>query len=523
MPKLGTFLRRLLARRGYVVTRVEPEVPPSVSTYLRKMRMRTTPPTSVVCFDNEVSIQAEILEVFPEDRVSFSCPLFMSKNGAAAQGSILPTVPSERFAVVVDIETHSIELLFEKLPRLREAEILLLRARLGSFWAGEIDLCLLANQIQSFGWQLADVIGLSRLPAAQAPSGRVILACERCADAPQQSWQSRYREVESLSFLSAPIAQRNDFQLLAGRGSFGYDGGVFNPGAIVENERTYLISNADRTPWALQKVDECRFFASTHPLLLELDHAHCIAGATELDLVDLPSRSTKRIGDFRLFKFGGTVFSNHFVISNTTRDTAEHRPLRLEDMQTRIGISRLDFTGARFHWCGFPTLDRSVARAEKNWAMFANGGRVLLLYSFAPYVLLACEEWPSLKFTTVLDARFVLPFDGDGLMLRNSINPVEYDDEHWLHVVHKVYPSKQYSFWAVLLCKRTLQPVRATARPLVCGWRSYSSSIIYTCSVIAGPRDILLFSGLDDSATAFARIPRSRLDAEWVPIERADA
>ena len=39
--------------------------------------------------------------------------------------------------------------------------------------------------------------------------------------------------------------------------------------------------------------------------------------------------------------------------------------------------------------------------------------------------------------------RINFPFDGDGLFLRNSINSVDYDDDHWLHIVHKSYQEKK--------------------------------------------------------------------------------
>ena len=155
--------------------------------------------------------------------------------------------------------------------------------------------------------------------------------------------------------------------------------------------------------------------------------------------------------------------------------------------------------------------------------MFAAGDRLLLLYSVAPYVLLSCSNWPGLDFTTIMEAEVQLPFGGDGLAIRNSVNPVDYDGRHWLHIVHKVYPGKQYAFWALLIDKQTLQPVRATVRPLVRGWHSYSASIIYTCSVLVDSDHVRLFSGLDDSSACVATIPRRRLDAEWVLIESNEA
>ena len=458
----------------------------------------------------------------PETRVLFSSPLSLPPEGKLAPGAILPDKPEGRFLAVIDLDSFSLDLLAAKLAWLHEAEVLLLRARLGSYWAGEFDFCHQSAQIKSHGFRLTDVIGHAQLSLVQQPSESVILVCMRRHDVSPRPDYSRYRVNEALTYLSAPIAHRGDFKLLTGRGSFGYAGGVFNPGAIVESSLTYLLPRAERTPWALQKTDESRFFASTQPLLLSLDENNCIAKAVELSLEGLPDPTTLRTEDFRLFRFGGQIYTNHAVISYPQRRSAKHQSLQLEKMQTRVGISKLEFEELRLTWLGFLAIDRPLAQTEKNWVLIDAGDRLLLLYSFSPYILLSCSHWPALDFITIMEELVALPFADDGFPVRNSVNPVEYDDDHWLHIVHKVYPGKQYCFWAVLLDRKSLRPVKTTKRPLVCGWHSVSTTIIYTCSVIADPINIRLFSGLDDSATAVATIPRQRLDAEWITLPPKD-
>jgi predicted GH43/DUF377 family glycosyl hydrolase len=306
--------------------------------------------------------------------------------------------------------------------------------------------------------------------------------------------------------------------MLAARGSFGYAAGVFNPGAIVEDGKVYLLPRADRTPWALQKADESLFLTSPQPLLLALDDGLRVSHAEVLVHEGLAEPLITRTEDFRLFQFRSQIFSNHSVISPSRRRSTGHHRLRMEEIRTRVGISTLEVRQRRLDWCGFPSIDRPLAQTEKNWAIFSNGDRLLLLYSFAPYTLMAADKWPDLSFETILEKQIYLPFAGDSLPVRNSINPVDYDGDHWLHIVHKVYPGKQYCFWGVLINKRTLWPVQVTARPFVRNWHSCSASIVYTCAAIARSKDILLYAGLDDSAVAVALIPRSRIDAEWEPI-----
>jgi hypothetical protein len=107
------------------------------------------------------------------------------------------------------------------------------------------------------------------------------------------------------------------------------------------------------------------------------------------------------------------------------------------------------------------------------------------------------------------------------LSIRNSVNPVDYDEHHLLHLVHRVYPNKQYSFWAVLIDKATLRPVKISSRPFARGWHSSSATIIYVSSLIVTAENVLAFAGLDDASTAIASIPRPRLDADWRPIPSA--
>ena len=516
MSRLSTFLRQFLNRRGYVVTRVKPEIAPSLSSVLQYYCRLSGPTLSVVCFDNDSRFQSELLAVMPENQVLFSSPLGLPPEGKSAPGAILPNRPEGRFLTVIDLDSYSLDLLAAKLGWLHEAEVLLLRARLGSYWAGEFDFCHQSAQIKSHGFGLTDFIGHAQLSLVQQPSDSVMLVCMRRNGVCSRSEYSRYRVNEALTYLSAPIAHRGDFKLLTGRGSFGYAGGVFNPGAIVESSLTYLLPRAERTPWALQKADESRFFTSTQPLLLTLDKNNCIAKAVELNIEGLPDPTTLRAEDFRLFRFGDQIYTNHAVISYPQRRSAKHQSLQLEKMQTRIGISKLELNKPRLSWCGFLRIDRPLTQTEKNWVLIDAGDRLLMLYSFSPYILLACGHWPALDFNTIMEEPVALPFADDGLPVRNSVNPVVYDDDHWLHIVHKVYPGKQYSFWAVLLDRKSLRPVKATKRPLVRGWHSVSASIIYTCSVLADNLNIRLFSGLDDSATAVAIIPRQRLDAEWI-------
>jgi hypothetical protein len=181
----------------------------------------------------------------------------------------------------------------------------------------------------------------------------------------------------------------------------------------------------------------------------------------------------------------------------------------------------LDLTAGKLAEFGAPEPDFPVAAVEKNWVFFSHRDEVYCLYSFHPYRLLRARAWPGLDLETVVNEPLtgVPPQLARGV--RNSINPVDYDETHLLHIVHCVYAVKQYAFWAVLISKETLRPVAISARPLVRGWESAPAAIIYVCSAIASASEILIFGGINDSSIGSWRVPRADLDSEWVPLENS--
>jgi len=518
MQAVFRLIRRWLARRNYVLVRESPEIPPTLTDCLKGSVPRADPSLRVLCLDNDVGLQSELLGFFRPEQIEFNCPVWCHETTGLAKGSHLPVEPSGPFIAVLDLETASLAKLTSALPWLRRAHALLLCGRLGSFWSDRIDACSLPQPLRDLGFSLADVVGSKHLATPQAPASRLILVCPRADQVRSATRASRYRVNEALTYAGAPIVREQDSQLLAGRGSFGFAAGVFNPGAIVHNGTCFLLARGDRTPWTLQKKNAGEFFSSTQPWLMTLTPGHQIDEASAVTTVRMPDLAQHRIEDFRLFRFRGDIFSNHAVIFNPGALLGPQSPLPLERLHTRVGLSRLDPKAGQLTWAGWPEIDRPRQATEKNWVMFGEGERLLLLYSFSPYILLtATAEW---NFQTLIEESVEFPFGGDGLSIRNSINPVEYDEQHWLHIVHKVYPQKQYAFWAVLISRSSLRPVRVTRRPLVRGWHSFPASIIYTCSAVVDSTHVHLFSGLDDSSSAVSTLPRSRLDGEWVDLSR---
>src|ERR1700761_5676878 len=101
MLKLKEFLRRFLARWSYLLSRVEPAIPPGITGYLHALRARIDPSVSVVCFDHEIAIQYAILEAIPKERVIFVSPP-LPASAKVALGTNVLSAPREPFAVFID-------------------------------------------------------------------------------------------------------------------------------------------------------------------------------------------------------------------------------------------------------------------------------------------------------------------------------------------------------------------------------------------------------------------------------------
>jgi predicted GH43/DUF377 family glycosyl hydrolase len=302
---------------------------------------------------------------------------------------------------------------------------------------------------------------------------------------------------------------------LTGRSSHGFAAGVSNPGAFHDGDRRLLLARGGRFPWPVQKRSRSRYLSSCQPILLALRDDLQVATATEVRFAEPTRFEDHRFEDFRVFAHQGQIYSNHSAI----RYGSEHGDsslVRPERLQTAVWISRFEPEMAMLTPLGAPKLDRPVASVEKNWAMFSTGDRVHLIYSFTPYRLFSATV-SELSFAAAVERPLRLPLPQDGLYLRNSINPIVWDERHLLHIVHKVFPDKRYVFWAILIDRQSLLPTKITRRPLLSG-RSSSASITYACSALCQADELLLFGGVDDCAIGAWRMRKAALDSQWIAI-----
>ena len=280
-----------------------------------------------------------------------------------------------------------------------------------------------------------------------------------------------------------------------------------------------LLARGERIPWAIAEKNVAAFLDGCRPVFFELKEDLASLQARVGAVVETPESRGSRLEDFRLFRYRGELFSNHsrFMPLNLPTD-GSIQPVIFESSRFMVAISRVDVAAKTLTLIGSPKLDFPTGPAEKNWAAFEHQAALYLIYSMNPFHLLKADNWPELNFTTVRREKLDLPVDADGLIFRNSANPVEYDEHHFLHMMHKVYPDKRYAFWGVLIEKKSLLPKMITARPLVCGWHSSSSAIIYHCSLVFMREEVLVFVRLNDAGMGFWKVRREKLDAEWIPL-----
>lgn len=415
-------------------------------------------------------------------------------------------------------EWSSIGRLFAEAPWTRSAEFIFVRGRVGAFGRGACDVADTTRWCEGQGLTLVDVLTLQPSVLCNPVNTCTFLWFARSVPTNERS-PARTRRIqrvdEAEAFLTTTATDRGQFQRFTGRGSFGCEGGVFNPGVLREDGRTLMLARAERLSWAIQRESEEMHFSSWRAFLVQLDDQHQIVRRSELDFRSDFDRTRIRIEDFRLFSFGGRRLCNHSMITLPKGRSPKPQRLRPEILETRIAISELLPDEKELRFLGFPRLDVPVLQTEKNWALFPAGDELHLIYSMVPYRVLRAAPGPRQEFKTEIIRSLDLPFARDGWPARNSINPVDYDDRYLLHFVHRVYPIKQYVFWALLIDKRTLIPMFVSRRPVVRAGPSTAAAIVYACAAVVRPDCISVFAGIDDCGSGVWDIERSALDDCW--------
>ena len=509
-------IRRLLARRGFQMRRIVTPLYDLDDFVANEMAAEAgRAPLEIQVFDSEPRIQRGLLRALGATPVRFHGLPDVSSIPAAAASS-------GRTWVFVGGAWNRPTLADALRPLIGAADCLLYR--LDPADAAALGFPEAVALAEHAGLALDDIITSLQPVPFNAPANRHFLLFRRLARDQKSGAEGRdsiQRIDEARAFLSRPLARSADFRLLTGRGTLGFAAGLFNPGATELGGRRILVLRAERVPWAIQEGSERVHLQNSAAVAGCLADDGTLADTADLVLQGNLDPAQTRTEDYRLFSYRGRCLCSHSLITPPAGQSARDLPLRLEDLDTRVAVSELDYAKRELRLVGEPQSDFKLNKTEKNWAFFASGEDLMVIYSMVPYRLLRSRDWPTLAFRTELEVKLALPFGADGRSIRNSINPVVYDERHFLHIVHKVYPNKQYVFWALLIDRQTLLPAFALDRPLVRAGASVAAAIVYACSAIAGPEAVLVFAGVDDCGSGYWRLDRKELDAHWRALAAA--
>ncbi len=493
--RIGAWGRARLRKAGFSLERLPENAPTGPESCLRD-QLRALPAGAAVLYHG---LSRLVLEHLRTAGVSWTPDLPASGTLALA---IVDLVPGEAFAWS------------RLMALLGESGRLLVRFPV----ACAALLPGISAEWERLGWRIIDVPEFPR-------NARPLEAIERIsvslapASTPAPSGPAAKRVDELLTWLGGPLAGWTPARRLAGPTAGAAWDAVLNPGALARPEGTLLLCRVEDATWTEMRRDEAVFMRRCPPRLLDLDSSGTVRSTRPAIWTEAPPATSHRLEDFRLFTHAGRILSNHAILRLPAPARAGHR-VELDRLETRVGFSVLDPVRAELRFLGEPRLPRTLGRTEKNWVCFSRDGELYLLYSPAPYLLYRCTDWERLEFKAQLEVDWQLPASSPELPpLRNSINPVPYDEDHWLHIVHRVYEGKRYAFWPVLISRQTLRPVRSTRQPIACGAWSGGSDLLYLSAAVAAPEIIELYFGAEDCATGHTRLNRRELDAAWQAVE----
>jgi hypothetical protein len=510
-------VRALLHERGIVIARMDEGTPENLKHYLDRLSTRKIVFDKVFIHDSDGETLRAFHEVFPPEKLHFEAD-------PEEKGSKLTLRSGEKLLMIWD----AFELLEDRKPEFAEllshAGAIILRSKQGHLRAGGMDLYDLHFGLQESGFEFHDVLQNGVSNNISAANANIYLAFERPtinAEPQDESYPRRqFRKAEALTCLGLPVARDDGFRQLLGWGSYGFAAGVMNAAVVPGSEPLQVLARGERVPWPVQKRNQSHtgFLSASQPILFTLGSGLNILEAREVSFTNQEQFKLSRFEDFRFFEFDNTTYASHVIMRCEERGF-DRKPVRPQELQTAMGISRFEREQLSLTHVGTIGIDKPISHIEKNWALFVHNGRINLIYSFNPFRRFGAESLDGLLFRSECENILRLPMPDDGIPLRNSINPIDYDDEHLLHIVHKSYPEKRYVFWAVLIDKKNLLPTRITRRPLVSGPSALWKSIIYICSAAIRGDELYLFGGIDDCAIGTWRIAITALNKEWVSIQ----
>jgi len=318
----------------------------------------------------------------------------------------------------------------------------------------------------------------------------------------------------------AYLHYRTHFKIIAGPGFLGFRGGVFNPGTVTtEYGDIVMLAKGQTQHWMLAQGDSSHEYFTGRPVFMSFDKHHHVQESCQIqDLYNFPIQENLEIEDFRLFYFKNKVWVNHNIIQ------VERTAYQTGYTTARVCLSHLDPINKSLTFQGYPQLDFDIQKKEKNWIFTEFEGELYLFYSFHPYRVLKLSHYQTLTFSTIINQPLgsqLSNIGGFGTFVSYSTNPVDYDEQHFLLLIHQVDPhgmGRLYYHWGVLIDKATMYPAKVTTVPLFSGIgaRGTLRGVIYVMSVIAQPHEFIFYCGEGDTYLSRTTISKDKLDRLWI-------
>jgi len=298
----------------------------------------------------------------------------------------------------------------------------------------------------------------------------------------------------------------------------GFEGGVYNPGAITYGDEVMVIARSEKLHWKKIVTGKRTFLRSYPPVLFWLTKTLDVKEAKKTSFLNYPPLGSFRAEDFRMFKFKEHIYISHLMVD----DLRVPRPT----MKGKQALAELDPEHCRLRYVGYPVLDFATSRVERNWGFFEHNEDLYLIYSFSPYILLRLADWEHLLFKTIVNKEMTINIESLNNYSRHmtsfSTPPIHYDDKHYIVFVHKRDDNHvRYAQWAVLLDKITLLPVKMTSLPVLQGIRDkkFEKNVVNIVGIISQENDFVLFQGEDDLYSSYIRVPKKTLENSFVSIK----
>lgn len=308
--------------------------------------------------------------------------------------------------------------------------------------------------------------------------------------------------------------------VIAGPQYLGFAGGIYNPGALpTKDGGVILLAKGEVCHWWDAVGVKADLYNKGSPVIFTLDQDLSVRSSRVVRLLEnYPPIDKVSYSDFRVFQYNGEIWVNHSMIPLVRRHAcvwtfSEAKPC----------LSRLDSTYTRLTFLGYPQIDFPANKMEKNWLYVEQDGNLYLFYSFHPYRVLKLIDRKSLTFATVINQPLedrLADIGGYKTMMSFSTNPIEYDNLHWLLLVHQIEPGLAescYHHWGVLIDKETMLPRKITAKPLFSGMgaRGRKPGILYVSAVVKRGTDFVFFCGEGDAYTTRMSVHSDVLEQSW--------